>query len=828
MSAARWPLPQRLAALALVPAILLLLGFLQSQQFDEARELRRQVDQSFENRARIVTVLSIHQDMETGQRGYVVTGNPLFLEPYNSALTRLPSELASLRAGIRDEPEFRSAAQELAELSSRQHDFSGETVRLRREGRAEAAAQLIGTGRGKAIMDAIRKIVSRMDRLERARLDASIAKADASRRLSSTLTFLLEGLLLLLLGGAAWAISRSMTATRSALTRLSDLSVRQQAIFDAATDGMITHDPHGIIESLNPAATRLYGYEPEELIGQHIGLLFEHPPERAALEKFLAKLAADPKGRAAGVQEFGAQARDGRTFDVDVATSPVSLGDGLHFVAVIRDVTERKRVERMKTEFVSTVSHELRTPLTSIAGSLGLLAGGVAGTLPERAEKLIAIAHSNSQRLVRLINDILDIEKIESGKVSFDIKPVPLRPLVEQAIQANLAYAAEYGVSLKLEAAGGNPTVLGDSDRLMQVLTNLLSNASKFSPAGSEVVTKIVAGDSRHRITVIDHGSGIPEEFRERMFSKFAQADASDTRQKGGTGLGLNIVKQIVERLGGTVSFDSEDGNGTAFHIDLPAAGAGRAEAPQPNKARVLICHEDAAAADKIKRRLRRAGLVVDVAASGGEARALTAAKIYAVIVLDLSLPGEQSIGLISDLRGDPRYASTAILVASPDGTSGDVSQALSVIDWIHKPVSVDRLLNGVQEAVAGGDRPCILHVEDDADILRVVAAAFEGRADVDAVVNIEAARAALANRRYDLVILDLALPGGSGLDLLPELHRDGSPIPVVIFSAQDEDPELAKRVGALLTKSRASLNDLVGTVEALMARSAARRPKES
>jgi PAS domain S-box-containing protein len=801
---------------AAVLLILLLVAALQARQFEQADQLRKRVDYSFGTRAQIQRVFSLHQDMETGQRGFVLTGNESFLEPYQRARPRLEPELARLRDRIRGNRELEEYLARLALLSGEKIAFSENALRVRQRGGQMAASGLVAGGTGKALMDDIRATVARMDAIERHHLQQVTAQAGESRRQMQALTFGLEALLLLLLVGAAWTVTRAMAATRAAAEELRDLSARQEAIFDAVTDGIITHDARGTIESLNPAAARMYGYQPGELVGRHIGILFGQPASQERLERFLSRLASDPKGPAGGIREFTAKRSDGCLFTIDAATSPVFLHDGLHFVAVIRDITERKRIEEMKTEFVSTVSHELRTPLTSIAGSLGLLAGGAAGDLPERAARLIKIAHSNSERLVRLINDILDIEKIESGKMNFDIRPVPLRPLVEQAIQANLAYAKDYEVRLTLAGLTEDVAVLGDSDRLMQVLTNLLSNAAKFSPKGGEVMVRIVPGGHSHRVSIEDRGSGIPEEFKERIFGKFAQADASDTREKGGTGLGLSIVREIVTRLGGTVSFESGEGQGTVFHVDLPAAasaGAGK------GRRRILICQADSGAAAEIKRLLGDAGFEADIASNSDEVRALAASTTYSAILLDLALPGEEAISLIGRLRADPRYVSVPILIASSDGATGQVSQTLAVVDWLQQPIAPEKLVERVREGIEAGKRPCILHIEDDVDVLRVVASAFDGRADLHSVGDLETAREALRKSRYDLVILDLAFPGGSGLQLLPEMRReDGRPIPVVIFSAQDDDPALARRVEAMLTKSRASLNDLVGTVEALLA----------
>jgi len=238
----------------------------------------------------------------------------------------------------------------------------------------------------------------------------------------------------------------------------------------------------------------------------------------------------------------------------------------------LRYATERKRLDRLKDEFVSTVSHELRTPLTSITGSLGLLIGKAVGVLSEPAARLLEIAHNNSQRLVRLVNDILDIEKLESGHAVFDFRKIEVRALVEQTVESMRGYAGAHGVKVRVEAAVAVDAVRADTDRLAQVVTNLLSNAIKFSPPDGEVVIAVekeVKGDVV-RITVRDHGPGISADFRPRIFERFAQADATNARRKGGTGLGLSIAKQIIDRLGGDIGFADAPGGGTIFYVELP------------------------------------------------------------------------------------------------------------------------------------------------------------------------------------------------------------------------------------------------------------------
>jgi len=261
---------------------------------------------------------------------------------------------------------------------------------------------------------------------------------------------------------------------------------------------------------------------------------------------------------------------DGSTFPAELTLLRVRSEGPPRFTTYVRDITERQEVERLKNEFVSTVSHELRTPLTSIRGSLGLLDGGILGELPAAARDMVRIACSNTERLIRLINDILDLEKMESGKLDFQLEPLELGTLLAQAVEAHQGYAEECDarVELALEAPGARALV--DGDRFLQVLANLLSNALKFSPRGERVTLRLERVGSRLRVSVEDHGPGIPESFRARIFEKFAQADGSDSRRKGGTGLGLSITRALVTQLGGTLDFVSREGVGTTFRVVIP------------------------------------------------------------------------------------------------------------------------------------------------------------------------------------------------------------------------------------------------------------------
>jgi PAS domain S-box-containing protein len=577
---------------------------------------------------------------------------------------------------------------------------------------------------------------------------------------------------------------------------------------------------------LNRAWTEITGFSVEESIGTKF-LSYVYPDERQhTLDLFQLLIERQTEHCH---HEFRCLTKDGkwRWIEVYARVTLDAEGNVIGSSGTFNDITERKKVDRMKNEFVSTVSHELRTPLTSILGSLGLVTNGVAGEIPPSAKALLEIAYKNSERLVRLINDILDIEKIESGKMAFNLQPLELMPLVEQAIAANQPYGEQFRVKFVIENSLVGVKVNADSDRLMQVLTNMLSNAAKFSPPDDTVVISVSHHNQAIRVAIADHGSGIPEEFRNQIFQKFAQADSSDTRQKGGTGLGLSICKAIMEKHDGQIGFTTETNAGTTFYFDLPqwhepAITVVDNSRVQPQLL-ILICEDDSDIATLLKLLLEQAGFKADIAYDAAQAKQLLAQKQYAAMTLDIALPDVDGISLLRELRQQDSTRQLPIVVVSAKAELGRQElngNAIAVIDWLNKPIDQTRLIAAVKEATQQiGDKPRILHVEDNFDVRQVVGAILQNVADVCYAANLQEAQQKLQQEIFDLILLDLGLPDGSGLELLPQLnaHPGGQPTPpVVVFSAQEVGRETLQDVAAVLVKSRTSNQKLLETVQAL------------
>lgn len=629
-------------------------------------------------------------------------------------------------------------------------------------------------------------------------------------------------------------VGQDISERRRAVQALRDSESRLRAVLDSTVDGIIAIDTAGKIESFNRAAERIFGYTAAEISGQNVTLLmpesFRHAHEHQ-LQNYLATGESHVIGK---MLEFEGLRKNGSTVPILLGVSEVQLGAERIFTAVVRDMTDSKKIARMKNEFISTVSHELRTPLTSIRGALGLIAGGAMGAVSGEIKSLIDIATNNSERLVRLINDILDIEKIESGKMVFDIAPVPLLAVIRQTLDAVEAYATQLGVHIEL-AEADDVMVAADSDRLQQVLTNLLSNAAKFSPRDAAVTVRAQRHAGVVRVSVEDHGPGIPRAFHQRLFEKFAQADASDQRQKGGTGLGLSISKTIVEKHGGIIGYSPVAAGGSIFYFELPvlahvlpaAAPPAAQNGPHGDVCRILICEDDHDVARLIGLMLEQQGYTCDIAASAEQAKRMITAHRYTAMTLDIMLPGQDGIALVRELRATELHRHLPIIIVSGKAGRGKAELnggAIDIVDWLDKPIDQERLLKATRRARhSGTNKPRVLHVEDDVDVLKVVATLLADAAMVIPAPTLGAARRLLAGEQFDLVLLDIGLPDGSGVELLPVIEALSPPPPVAVFSAREIDADIVAHVASVLTKTQTSNERLLATISRLIDKSISR-----
>lgn len=613
--------------------------------------------------------------------------------------------------------------------------------------------------------------------------------------------------------------------------RLAELHVKEhaahtQAILDNMADGLISYDESGIIQSLNTAAEHIFGYTSAEAKGQDICLLLANGEQERSSRKMMGEPASpcsDQKRRF----EIEGLRKSRQEFSMEVAVSTLIEQGSPLYVAVLQDISERKRIERMKSEFVSTVSHELRTPLTSISGAIGLVVKNAQQELNPKAAKMIDIAYKNCHRLTHLINDLLDMEKLEAGKLQLNMMPQLLMPLVEQAVEANAPGGATRGIQLNIKQSIPEAEVMVDSDRFVQVITNLLSNAIKFSPAEAAIEINADINEGAVVVSVQDCGPGISPEFSTQVFQKFAQADSSDTRDKGGTGLGLAISQELTERMGGEIGFDPNIDTGAYFYVKFPLLNASQPAEGNTLRPRILVVEDEADISELLAIMLTRCGYDVDQAHTGQQALDALANNAYAAMTLDLALPDISGLEIIRLTREQANTAHLPIIVLSAKMEAGrlEINGDFSDIDWLAKPLNEELLLNRLEKQIHPRVlKPMqVLHIEDDTNLQDVIRGMAGDNFQFTAATTLSEACDAIEAQTFDTIILDLALPDGSGWDLLPLIKKKQQQARVVLLTAKEPSLEQMRSVEASLLKTRTSARELI---HALGNRVAASPPK--
>lgn len=601
---------------------------------------------------------------------------------------------------------------------------------------------------------------------------------------------------------------------------LRDSEATIRTIFETAADSIITISENGLIERTNRTCEIMFGYQFHQLFGKHISFLIKSFSDQQLNQESWPKLRemavkAKPALRLEGL---GAGSRKGE-FPIEIALSHVDMKGRKLMTAIIRDITERKEAERRVSEFYSIVSHELRTPLTSIRGSLGLIEGGLAGELSIETSELVGIARESCDRLIRLINDILDLKKLEMGKFVFHKLELKSSDLLKSALASTQGMADERAVRLELGWTT-EQTVLADPDRIQQVLVNLLSNAIKYAPKNSAVELSATAQAGAVKFSVRDSGKGISSDKQHMLFKKFQQIDSSDKRQQEGTGLGLAICKAIIDQHGGEIGVDSKEGEGAKFWFTLPFQTSSEfAPEAGSEQSHVLVIEAESQLCGKLDSKLLPENCMITRAESSKQAAELLSERVPDIVIFNIAEPGCDEFELQEQLRVIyARHGKPMVVLASG---SSEESSGL-ILDWRKAPVQDEELLFGVKRAIGAKNCPVVLVVEDDYSTRRTLVHLLEthGVECIEASGGKEALQL-VASKSPQLIVLDVGLPDLDGFQFVKELEGSARSTPVLVYTGRDLSAEERKQLTIgftrYLTKSKASQEDLLKAVDELL-----------
>lgn len=578
---------------------------------------------------------------------------------------------------------------------------------------------------------------------------------------------------------------------------LENLRSTSSAMLNSAGEALILISPQHTILRINDRFAEFFGVQPQQVIDRpmkHYGELLDRifvDPD--AFRRVLYATIDDPEAQDTGqIAQQWPVARE-----LEFVTRPVSTSGGEYLgrLFAFRDVTHEREVDRMKTEFVSLVSHELRTPLTSIKGYVDLLLEGEVGELTAEQGEFLQIVGSNADRLVALIGDLLDISRIESGKIDLTMTANDVRTVLDGLAMSFRPQLESRHQALVLEVPADIPPVAADTARLNQILSNLLSNAHKYSPPGSQITVRVGHLDDRISIAVRDQGVGMNEEELGKLFTRFYRARNRATEEAGGTGLGLAITRSLVELQGGSIGVESTPGQGSVFTISLPVANLAPAVPAPVEEAGhttgcILIVEDEPDIARLIRRYLERAGFQVKTTDRASAALEMARSTSFDLITLDVRLPDSDGFTVLEALKADEATRDIPVMMLSmlPDEGEG---RRLGAVDYLVKPIQEHTLVAHIGDILATAALPprgTILVADDDADIRNLIAHHLgrSGYRVLPAANGAEVLDHLETETEIDLVLLDVRMPVLDGIETLLQMRamdrtRD---VPVVMMTA--------------------------------------------
>lgn len=770
-------------AMLVTAMVLLYIGGVASQQLQPGGTVSRSQEALFE----LEEVMNAYSDFRTNELGYVVSGDrynlPMITEAGNKMLVHLDRMTQLLGERYTKQKAEKLAGQIRFRIITNQ-----EITKIRQQQGYESAMKRLSEPQTVTLTTEIENELVEIRSTEKQFQFATNEAIGTGNLQTLGAIWTLMTVAFLILLSMLFILKRYVRERLEAERKLAEREARMRAIVDTAPDGIVTFSDAGVIESANDAMQRMFGYGPGDLLKTQIALIMDNLfIQGEAIEENVDLKTGERRILGIGDEMLGKR-QDGSTFPVEVALSLLNLGDRRIYTGIVRDITARREAEKRVSEFYSTVSHELRTPLTSIRTALGLMTSGAVGELSQKGGHLVKIAGGECDRLIRLITDILDFRKIEAGKLM--LKPQITRPkaIVETTFESIRGLADDAGVKLSTQIEVDS-SVYCDPDRIVQVLTNLVSNAIKFSESGKEIKIAVTKSESgRTKFAVIDQGPGIKPDQMNKLFAKFQQLDSSDTRKKGGTGLGLAISRAIVRQHGGDIEVETKFGRGSTFWFELTPGDSVNAkeETSATHRMRALVVCDDERLTEPLKGVLVKLGFDLLRAATLAQAERIIEKTPPDVLLMDPELADGSGLDLV---RTEPeailQKAVPIIVFGGWNETTSTLYNPV-LIDLQINPFDCDKLKKLAATADIQTNNPKILLIEGEVARSRMLRHELQN----NGLQVLEELKKPIAESIYDLepdvVILDLSVSNERCFELLAEIRQDEtSTLPLVVYTEQ-------------------------------------------